>query len=223
MSDKVDVLVRVCSALLLGEMERARAIARSEYPFCNSRGQSTSPRGKSASTGRSVSGPTLKRRSLTFAQRLRIWQRDGFRDRYTGQRLVFPGTLELLSVLMPEEFPYHNPPHGDSRFTHQAMYELWPGIDHVVSHVGGEPGTVHAEDNLVTTAHTNNLAKSSLRLEDLGWSLRTAQVADGGWDGLLGWFIAYLDRDRRPLSDPVSGSRLTKWYTLVRGRLGSAA
>ncbi len=223
MSDKVDVLSRICAALLAGDEARARETAQREYPFCRSQGQSEGNHPKLSTAQAPASGPTLKRKSLSFAQKLRVWQRDGFRDRYTGVRVVFPGALELLSVLLPKEFPYDNPPHGDSRYTHQAMYELWPGIDHVICHVAGDPSVVHAESNLVTTAHVNNLAKGSARLEDLGWTLRPASGSSSGWDGLLGWFVAYLDRDAAPLTDPVSGARLTKWYQVARSTRASAA
>ena len=46
-------------------------------------------------------------RRYTHRQRLELFQRDRFTDRYSGQRLVFPGTLRLLSHLLPEAFPYH--------------------------------------------------------------------------------------------------------------------
>lgn len=219
MSEKTEVLARVCAALLGGDREGARRIAREEYPFLRSQGRVARPRGVAPAVGPRA---TLSRKPLSFRQKLRVWLRDGFQDRDTGERLVFPGALELLSVLLPDEFPYHNPPHGDSRFTHQAMYELWPGIDHVVSHVGGDAVVVHAETNLVTMAHTNNLAKGSLGLGALGWTLRPASAADPGWDGLTGWFVAYLDRDPEPLGHPVSGARLQKWHRLLR-RIRKAA
>jgi hypothetical protein len=33
-----------------------------------------------------------------------VFARDGFVDRYSGERLVFPGTLRLLAKLLPNEF-----------------------------------------------------------------------------------------------------------------------
>ncbi|MFZ1427770.1 MAG: hypothetical protein WAS21_13460 [Geminicoccaceae bacterium] len=37
-----------------------------------------------------------------------MFTRDGFVDRYSGERLVFPGTLRLLAKLLPNEFPFHS-------------------------------------------------------------------------------------------------------------------
>jgi len=60
--------------------------------------------------------------------RMQLW--DGFIDRYSGQRLVFPGALRLLSHLLPAQFPFHTNWKTDS--CHLAFYELFPTIDHVV-------------------------------------------------------------------------------------------
>jgi hypothetical protein len=38
---------------------------------------------------------------------MEVFLRDGFLDRYTGSRLIFPATLRMLSQLLPEEFPAH--------------------------------------------------------------------------------------------------------------------
>src|SRR5688572_3048673 len=43
--------------------------------------------------------PTLRTSTALFLQ-------DGFIDRYSGDRLVFPGVLRLLSHLFPADFPY---------------------------------------------------------------------------------------------------------------------
>jgi serine/threonine protein kinase len=37
----------------------------------------------------------------------RVFVRDGFIDRYTGERLIFPPVLRVLSAILPAEFPYH--------------------------------------------------------------------------------------------------------------------
>src|SRR5690606_28004153 len=81
-------------------------------------------------------------RKVNEALRLAVWQRDGFRSRYTGTRLVFPQTLELLSLVLPKELPYDNPPHGKYALTHIIMYELFPVVDHVKSIWGSSDSTL---------------------------------------------------------------------------------
>jgi len=87
MSDsKAGVIARVCAAQGDGAIAEARHIARAEYPF----------------------DPSIHAgRKYTEYQSLQIFWRDGFVDQYSGNLLVFPGTLRLLSWLLPEEFPAH--------------------------------------------------------------------------------------------------------------------
>jgi hypothetical protein len=86
MNEKANTVAGICDALLRGDRAAASAIARAEYPFTplNNLG-----------------------RKYTEYQMTCIFLRDGFVDRYSGQRLVFPGTLRLISRLMPEDFPAH--------------------------------------------------------------------------------------------------------------------
>jgi hypothetical protein len=94
--------------------------------------------------------------------------RDGFVDRYTGTRLVFPGTLRLLSILSPEELPFH--PNWAYDRCHPMYWELYPTLDHV------HPialGGADAEESWVTTSQRMNSAKAHWTLADLGWQLQT--------------------------------------------------
>ena len=164
---KSSVIDSVCQALTLGERERASALAREQYPFA----------------------PTTNAgRRYSALQMVRIFQRDGFVDRYTGERLVFPGTLRLLSTLMPEEFPAH--PNWKMSESHSAYYELFPTIDHVTPVARGGADD---ETNWVTTSMLRNSAKANWTLAELGWSLRPPR-RDGEWDGLIRWFVTHTDR-----------------------------
>ena len=69
-------------------------------------------------------------RNYSPGQCMAVFVRDGFIDRYSGRRLVFPGTLRLLSLLLPQEFPFHSNWKTDA--CHSAFWELFPTIDHVV-------------------------------------------------------------------------------------------
>jgi hypothetical protein len=83
--DPVGAIAAVCEALK-GDLEQARETLSKLYPVIH----------QASST-----------RKYTPVQCMAIFLRDGFIDRYSGKRLVFPGTLRVLSILLPVEFPYH--------------------------------------------------------------------------------------------------------------------
>jgi hypothetical protein len=93
-----------------------------------------------------------------------VFARDGFIDRYSGRRLVFPGTLRLPSRILPLEFLFHNNWKTDA--CHFAFYELFPTIDHLVP---VSRGGADNESNWVSTSMIRNAAKSNFTVEELGW------------------------------------------------------
>lgn len=133
---------------------------------------------------------------------MRLFYRDGFLDRYSGVRLVNPGALRLLSVLLPEDFPA-DPNWAMSR-SHFAFWELFPTIDHLhpVSRGGGDE-----EGNWVTTSMLRNSAKAHWTLAELGWDLQPPGDHTE-WDGLTEWFIRYLRSDHVPLEVPY----IRRWF-----------
>lgn len=134
---------------------------------------------------------------------MRVFLRDRFRDRYTGQRLVFPGTLRLLSVILPEEFPAHR--NWKMSESHVVYWELFPTIDHIVP-IGR--GGVDREENRVTTSMLRNSAKAHWTLKELGWTLREREESDE-WDGLLYWCLDYATEHPGLLTDKY----LHRWHT----------
>src|SRR6476659_7172468 len=108
MSSKADIVQRICEALLRDDPEAARTVATTEYPFLSV-----------ANAGRKYSEH----------QMTSVFIRDGFLDRYSGAKLVFPGALRLLSRLMPEEFPAH--PNWKMAVSHIVYWELFPTVDHI--------------------------------------------------------------------------------------------
>lgn len=80
MSDPADILREVCTFIGARDLDRAAKTIREEYPF--------HPFGNAG-------------RRYTPFQSVRVFLRDGFCDRYTGQRLVNPAVLRLLSALLP--------------------------------------------------------------------------------------------------------------------------
>jgi hypothetical protein len=115
----------------------------------------------------------------------RVFVRDGFLDRYSGERLIFPPVLRLLSLILPAEFPYH--PNWKTTVKHPAFWELGATIDHVIPVTRGGKND---ESNLVTTSMVRNSAKLSYTIEELGWTLHKPGIFDE-WDGLLRWFLQY--------------------------------
>jgi hypothetical protein len=171
---KADIVARVCDALLRGDLDAARAIARSEHPFV--------PQSKAG-------------RAYSELQSVRVFLRDRFTDRYSGAHLVFPGALRLLSKVMPAEFPAH--PNWKMSESHIAFWELFPTIDHIrpVARGGADE-----EANWVTTSMVRNAAKANWTLEELGWTLLDVPTSTT-WDGLVGWARDYLAMHPEHLSD----------------------
>lgn len=91
-----------------------------------------------------------------------VFTRDGFVDRYSGDLLVFPGTLRLLAKLLPHEFPFHSNWKADA--CHPAFWQLFPTIDHVVP---VSRGGADADSNWMSTSMLRNSAKANLTLEEL--------------------------------------------------------
>ncbi len=115
----------------------------------------------------------------------RVFVRDGFLDRYTGERLIFPPVLRVLSIVLPDKFPYH--PNWKTVVTHPAFWKVGATIDHVVPVTRGGADD---ESNWVTTSMARNSAKMNWTLEELGWTLHPPGNF-GEWDGLLHWFLEY--------------------------------
>ena len=146
------------------------------------------------------------KRSYSRRQMVDTFVRDGFIDRYSGERLVFPASLYLISVLLPEEFPY--PPSGKMGECHVAFWELWPTIDHIIPVARGG-----ADDplNWVCTSMLRNSIKSNWTLEEIGWDLvNGGRIQD--WDGLLGWFLEYTRENGKILED---SPYLQKWKVVA--------
>jgi hypothetical protein len=180
-TDRALIVKQACDALASEGTQAAEAILQRHYPF--------EPR-------------TRQKRSCTEQQAVTIFLRDGYIDRYTGQRLVHPGALRVLSGLMPTVFPYH--PNGKMDEGHIAYWELFPTIDHIVPiAIGGadEPG------NWTTCSMLTNSVKANWSLSDLGWSLLPAGDLDQ-WDGLMGWFLDYAKKDPSVLA----ASYIKRWH-----------
>ena len=163
--DKAGAILEVCALLSDGDRDGAAAIVRAKYPF----------------------RPIKKTpRRYTELESMQVFVRDGFVDRYDGTRLVFPGTLRLLSCVLPDEFPAY--PNWKLSASHIAFWELFPTIDHVVPVARGGADAI---SNWICTSMLKNQAKSSWTIEELGWDLHDAGDISQ-WDGLTLWFLNYV-------------------------------
>lgn len=191
MDDRASIIAQVCEALISGGEDDASDLIRTKYPF---------------------QPAPLTLRRYGPAEALDLFIRDGFIDRYSGARLVFPPVLHVLHLRNPEAFPQH--PAWKTDATHPAFNELTATVDHVIPvTLGGadDPG------NWVTTSMARNFAKSNFTLEELGWKLHPPG-SFRQWDGLMAWFVEYCGRD----PDVLSRSAVRKWYHAARRALAAA-
>lgn len=173
MPTRTDALANVCRRLADGALEEAASLLRRDYPFAP---EPITPR---------QYGPL---------ESTRVFVRDGFIDRYTGERLVYPPVLRVLSFLLPAEFPFH--PNWKADLTHPAYWEMGATVDHVVPMARGG---ADEESNWVTTSMAHHSARLNRTLEELGWSLvPPGDVAE--WDGMMRWFLEYAEAHRETLA-----------------------
>jgi hypothetical protein len=166
--DPVGAVVAVCEALM-GNVEQARKTLLKFYPLVH----------QASST-----------RKYTPLQCMRVFLGDGFIDRYSGKHLVFPGILRVLSILLPDEFPYH--PNWKVEMTHPVFWGLFATIDHVVP---VSRGGLDEQSHWVTTSQLMNAAKANWSLDQLGWRLLDP-VPSGEWDGLTRWCLEFVRSQR---------------------------
>ena len=186
----IETIARICDAISGGFLDDAAEIARAEIPF---------------------KVPERVKRKLKETQSVSVFLRDGFIDRYSGQRLVFPGTLRLLSLRLPKEIPYHS--HGKLTECHMLFWLLFPTVDHVEPVARGGSDT---EENWVCTSMFKNRLKDAWTLEELGWELLLPGSLDD-WDGMLCWFMKYVSDHPSCLEN----SYIKRWYRAAERALAA--
>lgn len=184
MRDVARILSRVCEAIDEGQPTRAAEVLVSELPF----------------------QPLMTdSRRYSPSQLMTVFLRDGFVDRYSDQRLVFPGALRLLSHLLPTQFPFHT--NWKTNSCHFAFYELFPTIDHVIPISRG--GADEAQ-NWVCTSMLRNAANANFTIEELGWQMHPPGDLEA-WDGLTVWFL----RQYRERHEFHAIGYLRRWGTVA--------
>lgn len=181
--EKIDVLAAASRSLLNGNLEEARKSIKTGYPF---------------------QMLEASKRTYTDKQKMEQFKKDGFIDRYSGQKLVNPGILKVLSYYLPEDFPYH--PHWKMEACHNAYWEFVPTVDHIYPvALGG----ADSEENWATTSMLHNSIKSNWTLEQLQWKLYDAGKFED-WDGLTGLFVELVEQNEELLKD----SYIKRWYKI---------
>jgi 5-methylcytosine-specific restriction endonuclease McrA len=164
MAEKSETIAAVCAALIKGDEATASSLLKRDYPFAPE---------------------PITTRAYGPVESVRVFIRDGFRDRYTGERLIYPPVLRVLATELPADFPFH--PNWKTNVTHPAFWEVGATVDHLVPVTRGGADD---ESNWVTTSMARNSAKMNWTLAELGWSLRP-RGDFSQWDGLLRWFLEF--------------------------------
>ncbi len=179
---KASAISKVCLLLSQQRIGDAKDVIDSEYPFL----------------------PVVRaKRTYTPRQMTKVFLRDGFIDRYNGQKLVYPPVLRIISRMIPESFPYHK--NGKMDEGHIAYWQLFPTIDHLDPVARGGPDT---ETNWICCSMLTNSIKANWTLEELGWTLLAPGNVDE-WDGMLRWFVDEVERKPEHLDD----SYIKTWYS----------
>lgn len=128
------------------------------------------------------------KRNISDRDKLRVYLKDGFIDRYTGQQVWHPCALRLFAEFMPDLLPYHK--NGRLDQCHILHWDLSPAVDHIVPVTRGG---AHDAKNWITTSWGKNTIKSNMSLDELGWSVHPqGDLKD--WDGGTGWFLGAIER-----------------------------
>lgn len=179
----------IIKALLLRNENAAKQAAMSSYPFV----------------------PVVKQqRKYTKQQMLAVFLRDGFIDRYSGERLYHPGFLRMLNVLLPDQFPFDA--HGSLDKCHSIFWDLMPTVDHWVPIARGGPDVM---ENWITTSMKRNMAKGLWSLHDLGWNMhQSGELKD--WDGYSAEFVKLVEKY---LEQAKGSDYVMQWYRVTKGSL----
>lgn len=185
MPEKHEIIQEACLAISDGNTKRAKQVIKTNYPF---------------------TPPQPTKRKYLYRKSMQVFLKDGFIDRYSGDRLVFPPVLRILSSHMPEVFPYH--PNWKTSECHMAYWQLYPTIDHVVPVTRGGTDEIR---NIVCTSQLRNSAKSNWLITELGWEIQPAGNLNN-WDGLISWFFVYVQNHETILQEKA----IANWYRIAK-------
>jgi len=166
--DKALLIKDICDLLLDEKRQDSYNFANENYPFITSLPQ---------------------KRHYSKFQMCKVFLRDGFIDRYSGDKLLFPGLIKILTIEFPDIFKYHR--NWKMSDTHMVYWDLFPTIDHLIPISRGGQNN---DNNWITTSMIRNSAKSNWTIEEIGWKLHAKGELDN-WDGLVNYFIELTNKN----------------------------
>ncbi len=166
--DKALLIQNICGLLLEDKKSDCIDFVKLNYPFVDS---------------------LIQERQYSRFQMCQVFLRDGFIDRYSGGKLLFPGLIKLLTIEFPDIFKYHK--NWKMSDTHMIYWELFPTIDHLIPIARGGHNNI---DNWITTSMIRNSAKSNWTIEEIGWTLYDKGNLDN-WDGLIKCFLDLINKN----------------------------
>jgi hypothetical protein len=182
---KIETVIAVCNLLLVGDERRASEVARKGYPF-----------EAVVRSGSTDFSPKFK---------MKIYKRDGFIDRISGAKVLLPGAMQILSTVLPQDFPEHRK--AKIGIAHFIWHEFFPTVEHLKPRAMGGTDDL---DNLFTATSRTNSAKSIWTLQELGCTLQPkGNITE--WDGMSQWFLNYVGKHEAILNHPY----IRKWYDAV--------
>ena len=164
--DKALLIHDLCESLMNGKRNDCIDLINENYPFVDT---------------------LIQKRQYSRYQMCKVFIQDGFIDRYSGDKLLFPGLIKILTIEFPELFRYHL--NWKMSETHMIYWELFPTIDHFIPIARGG---LDEESNLVTTSMIHNSAKSNWTIDELGWTL---YEKSDNWDGLARYFLDLTNKN----------------------------
>ncbi len=185
MAKNWEIIMDACQALSDDGVDECRRIIQKNYPF----DPNARPREVKVRTGqpRDIKAEAISCWLEDHNLKMKVFSRDGFENRFTGEPLIFPAVLRLLSKEMPRDFPFQQYWRPES--THMAYYDLGACTTPLVPlSRGGKKD----EANLITTTMPYILARSDQTVEEAGWRLTREGYVDE-WDGMSTWYVDYVN------------------------------
>ena len=166
--DKSLIIKNLCGLLMDDKKQDCIDFAIDNYPFIDN---------------------LIQKRQYSKYQMCKIFLRDGFIDRYSGDKLLFPGLIKILTIEFPDIFKYHR--NWKMADTHMIYWDLFPTVDHLIPVARGGQDI---ESNWITTSMLRNSAKSNWTIEEIGWTLYDKGQLDN-WNGLINYFIDLTNKN----------------------------
>ena len=166
--DRALLIKNICGLLLDDKKQDCIEFANENYPFVHCLPQ---------------------KRQYSKYQMCKVFLKDGFIDRYSGAKLLFPGLIKIMTIEFPDIFKYHK--NWKMSETHMIYWDLCPTIDHLIPVARGGQDI---EQNWITTSMVHNSAKSNWTIEEIGWELHDIGEPYN-WDGLVNYFLELTNKN----------------------------